>query len=237
MPEKHHDHYEHYSAGMIARLDGFYGRVDARMNQRIAGWVAGERVLDIGCGFGQLVDYLRGQGRQAVGTDMLGECITAGRKRFPKANLRHTPGGGLDFPAGAFDTVILKDTLHHVYAEADLAAFLQQVKRICKQRLIIFDPNPTIFLRLARRIIKHKDPSCPPGAAKKALVAAGFKLVHESYWDVLAFPLSGGFISKPIVKGEGKFVFLIDRFFERMFSFLHLGQAFCWRYLLVADIK
>ncbi len=235
MPERHHDHYGHYSAGMIARLDGFYGRVDARMNQRIAGWVAGERVLDIGCGFGQLVDYLREQGKQAVGTDMLGECITAGRKRFPKADLRHTPGGGLDFSVNSFDTVILKDTLHHVYAESDLTAFLQQVKRICKQRLIVFDPNPTIFLRLARRIIKHKDPSCPPAAAKKALAAAGFRLIHESYWDVAAFPLSGGFVSRPFVRGAGGGVLSVDRIFERMLNFLHLGRAFCWRYLLVVE--
>ncbi len=235
MADKLHKNYEHYSAGMITRLDGFYGRVDERMNGRIAKWVVGERVLDIGCGFGQLVEYLRKQGRQAVGTDMLGECIKAGKKRFPQADLRHTPQGGLEFPVNSFDTVILKDTLHHVYAEADLAGFLQQVKRICKKRLIVFDPNPTVLLRLARRIIKHKDPSCPPGAAKKALTAAGFKLVHESYWDVLAFPLSGGYVSKPIVKGEGKYVFAIDRFFEKTLNYLHLGRTFCWRFLVVVE--
>ena len=51
-----HHHYDHYDAAMANRLDLFYGRIDNRLNGRIADWVKGESVLDVGCGFGPLTD-------------------------------------------------------------------------------------------------------------------------------------------------------------------------------------
>ena len=37
----HHHHYDHYDAAMADRLDAFYGRVDARLNDRVAAACAG----------------------------------------------------------------------------------------------------------------------------------------------------------------------------------------------------
>ena len=51
------------------RLDGFYGRVDAYFNDRIAEHVVGSRVLDFGCGFGSLVEALRTRGFDARASD------------------------------------------------------------------------------------------------------------------------------------------------------------------------
>jgi len=73
---------------MICRLDGFYGQVDSRMNERIAHWVIGRKVLEIGCGFGELVEHLRLDGFDSVGVDMLIEFIEAGKRRYPFADLR-----------------------------------------------------------------------------------------------------------------------------------------------------
>jgi len=143
---QHHHHYDHYSPAMAARLDGFYGRVDERLNARIAAWVTGKSVLDVGCGFGQLVDSLRKRGFDSVGVDLLPACIEAGKQRFPQSDLRVAKSESLEFPDKSFDTVVLKDTIHHVYEEDDVAAFLADVRRVARKRLIILDPNPTAIL-------------------------------------------------------------------------------------------
>ena len=231
--------YDHYSADMVGRLDGFYGRVDTRMNEKVTQWVSGEKVLDIGCGFGQLVEYLRIKGYDATGIDMLPEFIKVGKRRFPNAHLLSMEFDDLVSTGNLFDTVILKDTLHHIWDESDVSRFLQQVKEVCCQRILILDPNPTLLLRLARWIIKHKDPFCSPEEAKKSLSEAGFVLVYEDYAEFLAFPLSGGFIGKEMIGNYaiGSIILTLDRIIVKFLRTISLSKIFCWRYLLVADVQ
>lgn len=233
-----HSNYDCYSPVMIGRLDGFYGRVDARMNERLERWIAGERVLEIGCGFGQLVEYLRGKGYEATGIDMLEEFIRAGKQRYPDADLLNMEFEGLVSTGTLFDTVILKDTLHHIWDESDITIFWQQVKQVCRTRILILDPNPTLLLRLARRMIKHVDPICPPEEAKQSLRDAGFVLVHEDYGEFLAFPLSGGFVGKEIVGNYtiGSMILSLDQWAEKLLRLFLLSKFFCWRYFIVADV-
>ena len=109
-------------------------------------------------------------------------------KTFPASRLRVTSSERLDFADSSVDTVILKDTIHHVYGEADIHQFLTDVKRVCRKN-IVSDPNPTAILLLARKLIGHRDPVCSPEQAERAISKAGFELVHKSYGEVLAFPL------------------------------------------------
>ncbi len=235
----YHPNYDHYSTEMVSRLDGFYGRVDARMNERLAQWVSGVKVLDIGCGFGQLVEHLRGKGYDATGIDMLGEFIRLGKMKYPDAHLLNMEFDDLVSTGVLFDTVILKDTLHHIWDESDVIKFLQQVKLVCRRRILILDPNPTFFLRLARWIIKHKDPVCSPEEAKKSLREAGFILVHEDYSEFLAFPLSGGFVGKEMIGtyAIGSMTLALDNLFEKILRIFLLSKFMCWRYLVIADVE
>jgi hypothetical protein len=99
------------------------------------------------------------------------------------------------------------------------------------------DPNPTVFLRLARYLIRHVDPICTPNQAKQSLTNAGFSLVYQSFHEVLAFPLSGGFVGTPLVhKRLGFLILNLDQIFEKLLEELSLSETFCWRYLIVADI-
>jgi SAM-dependent methyltransferase len=236
-----HGHYDHYSAEMAGRLDGFYGRVDERLNQTIADWVSGESVLDVGCGFGQTTECLRRRGFAATGTDLLEVCLAAGRQRYPKADLRLAHGEKLEFPGGAYDTVVLKDTIHHLFAEGDLQAFLAEVRRVARRRLVVLDPNPTAILLLARRLIGHHDPVCSPADAVRAVTAAGFRVRHLGYSEVFAFPLSGGFVGPELVprgaRWPGSAILGLDGLLGRLLGALGLGRFLCWRYLLVADLE
>lgn len=234
-----HEHYNHYTPEMAERLDGFYGRLEASQAERIAHWVAGTSVLDIGCGFGALVENLRQRGFEAAGVDMLPDCIDVGRKRYPKADLRLATSETLPFSDKSFDTIVLKDTIHHIFAEAELTSFLKQARRICRYRLIVMDPNPTYILRTARRLIGHVDPVCAPIEARSALQSAGFRILHQEFHETVAFPLSGGYVGIPLVPNgrAGDFVFALDRLVLRLLRAVGIERHFCWRYLIVGALS
>jgi 2-polyprenyl-3-methyl-5-hydroxy-6-metoxy-1,4-benzoquinol methylase len=238
-PDAVHEHYGHYSPDMARRLDGFYGRVEQSMAERLARWIVGQQVLDIGCGFGALVDALRRRGFEVVGIDMLEDCIETGRQRYPQADLRVVTSGPLPFPDKSFDTVVLKDAIHHILAEADLAQFLQEVRRVCRGHIIVIDPNPTLILHVARWLVGHVDPVCSSDTAARALTAAGFDLIHREFHEVVAFPLSGGYVGLPLVpRGAiGSVTLAVDRLALHMLRGLGLDGRFCWRYLLVASVR
>ena len=235
-----HHHYDHYDAGMVRRLDGFYGRVDERLNARIAKWIAGRSVLDVGCGFGQLTDYLRRRGFQATGVDLLEQCVVAGKARFPEADIRVARSETLEFPDKSFDTVVLKDTIHHIYEEDDVGEFLADVRRVARRRLVIQDPNPMFALLLARKIIGHVDPVCSPKDAARVVTEAGFKVVALEYSELFAFPMSGGYVGPVLVPGRpgwlGKSLLAVDEGIFRALDLVGLGRFTGWRYLLVADL-
>ena len=239
--EDAHHHYDHYSVEMAKRLDGFYGRVDSRMNSIIAQWVSGETVLDIGCGFGPLTESLRKQGFRSIGVDLLAECVGEGLKRYPEADLRVAKTEDLEFPDKSFDTVVLKDVIHHVYEEDDVAEFLAGVRRVARRRIVIFDPNPMFFLLSARKLIGHVDPVCGPKDAMRVVTEAGFKIVHLGYSELFAFPLSGGYVGPVLLPGMprwiGSIILALDRGLMKIARSLGFARFVGWRYLLVADLQ
>jgi SAM-dependent methyltransferase len=226
-----HPHYAHYDPRQIRRLSGFFGRVDSHFNERIAAYVVGTKVLDFGCGFGSLVEHLRVRGIETTGIDLLAHQVAAGRERFPAADLRVVSSGQLPFGDLEFDVVVFKESLHHVAAEGDVDAALAEVARVCSQRIIIFEPNPSVPLKVSRTLIGHVDPTLPVEEARRLLEGIGFRVVSVEYLSSLAFPLSGGYVGKPIVpRSAPRWIFSLDDRIVRLF-----GRRAAWRYLMVAD--
>jgi SAM-dependent methyltransferase len=236
-----HHHYDHYTPEMARRLDQFYGRVDTRLNELVAQSVAGESVLDVGCGFGSLTEHLRVRGFKATGIDLLAEGIAEGKKRYPLADLRVAASEELDFPEASFDTVVLKDTIHHIYEEDDVAAFLNSVRRIARRRVVVLDPNPTFILLLSRKLIGHVDPVCSPSDAARVMSQAGFKVVGVSYSELFAFPMSGGYVGPALLPARprllGSLALALDAALFKLLEAAKLGRFCGWRYLLVADVE
>jgi SAM-dependent methyltransferase len=235
--EVRHSNYAHYSIDMARRLDGPFGFVEATFANRIAPWIAGQSVLDVGCGFGSLVNHLRLKGFKAIGVDRLNEFIGIGKDRYPAADLRFVQSATLPFPDKSFDTIVLKDTIHHISAEDDLPAFLADMNRVCRRRIIVMDPNPTLVLRVSRWLIRHVDPVCTLEEADNALRNAGFDIIHNEFHEVLAFPLSGGYVGKQLIPRA--FAPIIGRIDSMTLSVLRTfggDRHVCWRYMLVGSL-
>jgi dolichol-phosphate mannosyltransferase len=228
----HHPNYAHYSAGLIERLDGPYGHVDDRLNAAVRQQVTGPDVLDFGCGFGSLVAHLGEVGYRAVGIDLLDFQIDAGRARYPEADLRVVAEDGLPFADASFDTVVLKESLHHLVAESDVEAGLAEVARVCRRRVVVLEPNPCLPLKVGRTIAAHVDPTCPADEAALILERAGFRVLTISYLAPLVLPLSGGYVTRPLLGKRFPYDWLlpVDDALARLF-----GRYLCWRYLLVAE--
>jgi methionine biosynthesis protein MetW len=105
----------------------------------IASWVApGARVLDLGCGRGDLLAHLREQ-KQVIGRgieiseDKAEEAIARGLSVLHGDLTREIA----DYPDQSFDSVILSQTLQQVY---DPALIIREMLRVGKRGIVSF-PN------------------------------------------------------------------------------------------------
>ncbi|WP_125702132.1 class I SAM-dependent methyltransferase [Lacticaseibacillus daqingensis] len=89
--------------------------------------LAGQRVLDLGCGYGWHCQYAAAQGAQSVlGVDSSPRMLAEARAHHSAPGITYELGDLTTFtrPAGSFDVIISSLALHYV---ADLAALMQRI--------------------------------------------------------------------------------------------------------------
>jgi ubiquinone/menaquinone biosynthesis C-methylase UbiE/predicted nuclease with TOPRIM domain len=93
------------------------------------------RVLDVGCGMGELVHAFLRQGVDATGVDVAQRCIDDGNRRAPG---RFQVGSVLELPFAdaSFETVVCTDMLEHL-EEGDIARALDELVRVAKSTLFV----------------------------------------------------------------------------------------------------
>ncbi len=222
----------------LERLRSFYGAVASEQNRFILKRVTGNGVLEVGCGYGTLVTEALDAGKKAIGLDIDFETLQQGNRAYPALSCKLVQGdmGRLPFKNKSFHTVILRESLHHVsWQEA-----LPEILRVCRREIIIFEPNPNWVLRCCRKIISHQDQEIPVQALLILLKGHGMEVQGPYFRDLLAFPMSGGFVGKALVPPIRKvypLLLRLDNLFQFVSRLFKVEKQICWRYLVKGFLR
>ncbi len=89
---------------------------------------AGERILDVGCGTGQLTADIARSGAEVIGLDNSAEMLAEARKNFPQIEFVIGDAASFRFP-GQFDAVFSNAALHWVRDQAAAASAIARAVR------------------------------------------------------------------------------------------------------------
>jgi ubiquinone/menaquinone biosynthesis C-methylase UbiE len=145
--------------------------------------VPGARVLDVGCGTGELTAALAGLGAEAVGCDVSAVALRRARAAHPELELVQS-AEELPFASASFDVVWAGEVLEHVQ---DLLGLLGEVHRVLEAGGVLLASTPAhgavrrLHLGLSRRAFESNfDPRCDhvrfftKASLRATLAACGF---------------------------------------------------------------
>jgi len=110
--------------------------LNAACVKEILASLAGESILEVGCGRGYLLEQMAGKQREVTGCDIV--ISSALQSRLPDVRLVQANIESLPFKAGEFDTVVCTHTLEHVQ---HLELAISELRRVTKRRLLIVVPR------------------------------------------------------------------------------------------------
>jgi len=222
--------------------NSFYKIVDEQYNIRIAKYIDKGNILDFGCGFGSLVNYLS-KNKKTVsieGIDSDAYSINIAKYLFPKCCFYNTTLKNEKTILQKYDYIILKDVLHHIHQDGLTEEIFFIIRNILNKdgKIIIFDPNVNFIIKTARRIIRHRDAECKYKEAINILKIKGFKIIKTEFYDFFALPISGGFVSIcfcPNILLIQKVIMKLNNFLSSLISKTFLKRQLLWRYLIVGQ--
>ncbi len=107
------------------------------------------RVLEVGCGGGALLAFMRQRGLDPTGSDLLPEAVRLAREAAPDCEVVEADAARLPFPDASFDRLVSHHLVEHL---ADLPATLAEWRRVLSPDgvMVICTPNrrygsPRIF--------------------------------------------------------------------------------------------
>jgi len=121
----------------------------------LAGVEPGQRVLDIGCGRGELVIHAALRGTEAVGIDYAEEAVRIAEEALAgytpdiheRASFRVMNARQMEFPDESFDTAIMSDIVEHLFPQ-ELREALDETHRVLRPngKLVIHTcPNGLLY--------------------------------------------------------------------------------------------
>ncbi|KJS41744.1 MAG: SAM-dependent methlyltransferase [Roseovarius sp. BRH_c41] len=150
----------------------------AQMLARLPQDMRGLRVLDAGCGAGQMTAELAARGAEVMAVDISPALIDLARRRLPESLVPHVSfhaGDMLDPALGMFDHVMAMDSLIY-YTEADLARALDALAARTESTVIFTVAPRTPLLMAMWRMGKlfpraDRSPSMVPQSSARLLRA------------------------------------------------------------------
>jgi methionine biosynthesis protein MetW len=127
-------------SGQPARKQAFVRELLGRSDYAIIGDIVepGARVLDLGCGEGELLEWLaQNKGVEARGVEISGAKVQRAIARGVSVYQGDIDQGLADYPDGAFDYVILSQTLQETHRPRKVLREMLRVGR----RVIVAFPN------------------------------------------------------------------------------------------------
>lgn len=94
--------------------------------------LSGEKILDLGCGNGRLLQIFKEIDIDYTGADSSEKLIEIARKNYPNAKFEVADALHLSFPNNYFDKIYSVAVLHHIPSKELRLKFLEGVKRILK---------------------------------------------------------------------------------------------------------
>ena len=92
----------------------------------------GERVLDLGCGNGRLLEIFKDISVDYIGVDSSEKLIEIAKRKYPKAKFQKGDALNLPFPANYFDKIYSIAVFHHIPSVKFRLRFLREAKRVLK---------------------------------------------------------------------------------------------------------
>ena len=127
-----------------------------------AGWGAGVRVLDVGCGLGTLAAAAAERGATVTGVDLAAGMLAEARRRHPRIEFVLADAEALPFADGAFDVALGAFIVNHLPHPEAAAAELRRVARTVA--LAMWGPEDEVgILGLPARAARDLDAAVPPG--------------------------------------------------------------------------
>ncbi|MCX6811167.1 MAG: class I SAM-dependent methyltransferase [Candidatus Berkelbacteria bacterium] len=148
------------------------------------------KVLDLGCGKGDLLIGLKNQGWQCYGTEISRESVEYARRNWGIKNVMVKDVERTIFESEYFDLIIMHHVLEHLY---DPKTMIKKIKRWLKKDGILLLAVPN-FNSLSVKIFKEKAFSLDvprhlfqftPNNLKKLIEGSGFKIKALNYFSLV----------------------------------------------------
>lgn len=141
-----------YNIGLLHR---HLERVDAILEFSESSYV----MLDVGCGYGDILLELAKEGKMVVGIDLNPNCLTVSNARFKKHGLRgnfvRCDAQGLPFRDKVFDGAYCNQVIEHVPSPVKMA---KEMFRVSRKEIILIHFNYRSLLRYLWSIFLLKRP-------------------------------------------------------------------------------
>jgi ubiquinone/menaquinone biosynthesis C-methylase UbiE len=154
-----------------------------------------DKILEIGCGIGSVVNELSKQGYNITGTDISSKAITYGLEKYPDIHLEVQPAEALPYENESFDTVLSFDLFEHI---AKIDKHVSEVFRVLRNGGYYLFQTPNKYSNVVFETLYHKSfkwrrahPSLhTPKQLKRRLSEHGFEMQFVKMNPVNEFTIS-----------------------------------------------
>jgi len=92
----------------------------------------GDRVLDLGCGNGRLVELLKDKNIDYLGVDNSEKLIEIAKAKYPNVRFQLADALNIPFSDNYFDKIFSIAVLHHISSDELRCKFIQEAKRVLR---------------------------------------------------------------------------------------------------------